>query len=227
MAARVGDAVGGADLGGAAGPRVGASGAPSADIHVEQERDRLLVGGEVAQERRLGVLGLERIGEDRRHPGLDRLGQADPEIEPERACDLLAEERAQRLAARPPHHLADRPAEGEAVIAVARAGLPERLFGGEQSGHIVPVVGSIVLEACAQRRHAGRVVEHHARGDVFLAVLAELGPQLDHRCIEIELTATRQHMGAQRRRAVGAGEHHAHRVGLPRRAGLRIGDAAP
>ena len=38
-----------------------------------------------------------------------------------------------------PHHLADRPAEGEAVIAVARAGLPERLLVGQPRRSCSPI----------------------------------------------------------------------------------------
>ena len=60
-----------------------------------------------------------------------------------------------------------------------------------------------------------------------LPCCAELGPQLGDRRVEVELAAARQHMSAERRGALGAGEDDAHRVPGPRRAGLGIGDAAP
>src|SRR5262249_32374927 len=68
---------------------------------------------------------------------------------------------------------------------------------------------------------------HHARGHPVLAVLAELGPQLDHGGIEIEFAAAGQHVRAQRRRALGAGKDDADRIAGPRRSGLGIGNAAP
>src|SRR5262249_1204776 len=72
-----------------------------------------------------------------------------------------------------------------------------------------------------------RMVEHHARGDVLLALLRELGPQLGDRRIEIEPAAARQHVGAERSGALGAGEHDAERVPGPRRVAPGVGHAAP
>ena len=83
-----------------------------------------LPGRKVDHERRPGLLGLVDEGDDRRDARLDRLRQADPEVEPQRLGDLVLEEGAERLAGGAAHHLADGPAEGEAVIAVARARAP-------------------------------------------------------------------------------------------------------
>src|SRR5580704_3906549 len=206
---------------------VGALGAPGADVEEEQRGDRVLVGAEIAHEGRYRSGGLVDIGRDRRDPRLDLLGQADPEIESQRLGHLLTEERTERPAAGAPHHLAHGPAEGEAVIAVARAGRPERHLVGQALGHVVPFEGSAVLHRRAQRRHRRGVVQHHAGGHALLAVPAELRPQLDDRRIEVELAVACQHMGAERRGALGAGEHDAHRVLGPGRTGLGIGDPAP
>src|SRR6185312_8604732 len=65
------------------------------------------------------------------------------------------------------------------------------------------------------------------RGDLLLAVLAELRPELCHRGIDVELAAARQHMRAERGRTLGAGKDDADRVARPRLAGLGIGKAAP
>ena len=111
-----------------------------------------LPGRKVDHERRPGLLGLVDEGDDRRDARLDRLRQADPEVEPERLGDLVLEEGAERHAGGAAHHLADGPAESEAVIAVARAGLPERRLLGQQAGHVVPFVGTAVLHLGAQSR---------------------------------------------------------------------------
>ena len=66
------------------------------------------------------------------------------------------------------------------------------------------------------------MVEHHARGRRAPCRSAPNSrPQLGDRRVEVELAAARQHVGAERRRALGAGEDDADRVLLPRRAGLR------
>ena len=101
--------------------------------------DRLPVGREIAHERRHGVRRLVDVGDDRRDARLDRLRQADPEVEAERPGDLVLKEGAERLARGAPHHLADRPAEGEAVIAVARAGRPERRLVGQPRRSCSPI----------------------------------------------------------------------------------------
>ena len=167
------------------------------------------------------------MGHDGRDARLHLLGQADPEVEAQRTRDLVTEERAERLARDAAHHLAHRPAEGEAVIAVARAGLPERLLVGETRRHVIPVVGAVVLHLGAHRGHGRGVVEHHARRYMPLAVLGEFRPQLADRRIEVELALRGQHMGAKCRGALGAGEDDGQRIACPRRLGLLVGRAAP
>src|SRR5262249_62432349 len=127
---RVGDAAGRADL-----RRMGGAGVALARVGVAAAVEE----GEGGDRRRLGQRlqeehgdGLAGTGQSRRDAGRDpRLllpGQADPEVETERARDLLPEERAQRAARDAPYELAHEEAEGEGVGAVACTGFPERLL---------------------------------------------------------------------------------------------------
>ncbi len=62
--------------------------------------------------------------EARRSAAAIGLGQADPEVEPERARDLVGEEAPERTTRHPPHDLAEDPAERAHVVAVRRARAP-------------------------------------------------------------------------------------------------------
>ena len=141
------------------------------------------------------------IGASRRELAV---GQAHREVDPEPVGHLVAEELAERLARDPPHELADQESERQRVIAVARAGLPERRLGGERLGHELVVVERAGRQRIAHRGDAGLVGEQHRDRRCLLAVLPVLGPVVDDRSVEVEQAARGQDVRAQRGRALGA-----------------------
>ena len=69
------------------------------------------------------------------------------EVEAERFRDLLAEERSERATADAAHDLADEVTEGERVVPVPRARLPQGLLRGERVDDRVPVARSRLRES--------------------------------------------------------------------------------
>ena len=136
--------------------------------------------------------------------------------------------RAERLPRDAPDELADGPAEVQHVVAVADARLPERLLVGE---HARPCSPSRCSRRGAtrrlERRQADGVVEHHAHRRALLAVARELGPVLGDRRVDVELAAAREHVRADRRRALRAREHDRDRVARPGHAVRRPREPAP
>ncbi len=89
----------------------------------------------VAQARRL-VLGRRRGGpEEVGHPTVQRFGQADAHLGPERRRQVLCEHGPERAAVRPPDQLADQEAEGVGVVSVGRARRPPGLLCRERGRH--------------------------------------------------------------------------------------------
>src|SRR6516162_6872097 len=70
------------------------------------------------------------------------VGRAQPDmaIESERTRQLVAKVTTDTLAADSPENFPDEPAEGNRMIAVPGAWIPEWLFGGEQAYHVIPIV---------------------------------------------------------------------------------------
>jgi hypothetical protein len=153
--------------------------------------------------------------------------QPDPQIQSEGLRHLGAPEVADRRAADPPDHLPHQEPEGERVVAVPGARLPERGLGGQPRAHVVPVVEPARRKGLAQGRQPGLVVQQVAHEDPLLAVGGELWPVRRHGGIEVELPGGRQQVGAQGGGALGGGHGHAQRVLLPGPAALGVGGAAP
>ena len=148
-------------------------------------------------------------------------------IEPERRRELFAEERAEAAAVDPADDLANEPAEGDRVVAVDFAGLPERLLGGQQGGHLVPVVPVLLDDRLPDRGQPGRVVEQVAHRHVLLAACGELGPVLGDGRVDIEQALLDQAMGAERGQTLGRREDVDQRVAVPFALTLGCVPAAP
>lgn len=155
------------------------------------------------------------------------LRQPDPEVQPQRAGHLLAEERAQRAPAHPPDHLANEKPEGQPVVPVTGAGPPERFLGRQRLGHEAPVVEGSRRQRLAQGRQACLVIERVADQHPVLAVLFERWPVGAHRGVHVKVPTGGEHVGAERGRTFGARPDIPDRVLLPRPAAGRIGRAAP
>ena len=221
---RVGDAVGAADLRAANRARIEIRPAVVGQEQLRQAAGFLL---DRLEELRLEI-DLGRIGgEHRRDAVVVLLGQADMEIEPERLGDVAAEECAQRFAGGEADDLADGPGEGQAVIALPRARLPVRRLGGDARDHIIPVGQSAGPDRVAEVGNGRGVRQHHLDRRLALAALAELGPQRRDLVVIGQAAGIGEQVRAERGRALGAREHHGDGIALPRRAGLRVGDAAP
>ena len=202
--ARAAVAVGAGDLGAA----------PLGVVHAERHRRRVDEG---ARGHALGIgRGSPARGRSRRRSsssdGIGSLisatrscsavGEADVQVEPERAGDLVAEVRAEAAARDAPHHLADQPAEGDGVVAVRRAGLPPRLLRGQRGAHRVPVVERLGRQrARAPPAAPARWLSSQRTGMRALPRLRELRPVRRHRRVEIEPSALDELVRAQRRHA--------------------------
>ena len=169
----------------------------------------------------------ERRGNRRRDAPFVRLGKSDPQVEIERFGNLLAKERAERATGDAAHDLADEMAVRERVVAVARAGRPQRRLLGEPVHDELPVAVPVLGNRLRERGEPGLMCEQHAHGDRVLAVLRELRPVRRDRRVEVELAARDEHVRAQRGGALGARPDHADRVAFPRPPGRGVGAPAP
>src|SRR3546814_5388582 len=94
-------------------------------------------------------------------------GQADPELEVERAGDLLGEEGAEALAADAAHYLADQPPVGGGVVAVGGARLPHGGLGLEGADDRVPLEHLVPGEGGVDEGQDGLLAQQPAHGDLL------------------------------------------------------------
>ena len=124
-------------------------------------------------------------------------------------------------------HLADEKAVGDAVVAVPGAGLVARCLGREPAAHEIPVEHLVgVGDHVAEVVHARGVVEELADGDALLARGCELRPVGRDRFVVVDQAPVDEPVHRGGDHALGRGEAHRHRVGLPRRA-RRVACAGP
>src|SRR5439155_10568920 len=123
--------------------------------------------------------------------------------------------------------LADDVAKRKAVVTVARARDPKWLGVFDEAHHQVPVIASVLGDRAADVANAGLVAEHLADRNRLLAVLGELGPVPRDWRLQVQLAAVREHMRAERRRALRRRHDDIHRFALPRRTRLGVSDTAP
>ena len=226
---RVADPAEGRELGRMRRPRVDEPrGERETRVHDDGRGDRRRIGERDPVEARDRVVRAGEVGGNRRRdPRLVLLGQPDPEVDAEWISDLAAEERPDRLPGDAAHDLADEVAEGERVVAVARARLPEWFHLGQPPDDEVPVEVARVGDGLAKADETGLVREQHPHGDRVLAVLGELGPVGRDGRVEVEVAARHEHVGAQRRRTFGARPNDTNRVVFPGAPGRGVGDATP
>ena len=148
-------------------------------------------------------------------------------LSPSGTGHLVGEERAERLAGDPAHELPDQEPEGDAVVDVLGARLPQRLLRLECPDDRIPGARVLERQRSVDDRQAGLVREQPAHRDPVLAVGAELRPVLDHRSVQIELAALGQQVGADRGSALGRGCDGGDGVLVPRSVRLAIGAGRP
>ena len=199
-----------------------AGGERLAEHRVRADERREIAEGFVAH-----VAGQDPVARERCDARLERFGQADPELEAERLGDLFVEVGADRPAVDATHDFTDEVPVRDGVVAVLGAGLPRGRLTGERVDHGVPVERLLEGEWLVDPGESGLVREQVADRDRFLVRLRELGPVLGDGCVEVELAVLHELVRADRGRALRGGEHHDHRVGLPRPTGLLVGDATP
>ena len=145
----------------------------------------------------VGVTGAEPA-DQRRDTCLVLLREPDPELEPERLRDLVAEERADAAAVDVSHHFPEQVAVGHRVVAVRGAGVPQWLLLLERPDHRVPCEHVGRRELGVERRQSCLVAQQVAHRDPFLARLRELGPVARDRKVDVELAALGEQAHARR-----------------------------
>jgi hypothetical protein len=111
------------------------------------------------------------------------------------------------------------------VVADPGARLPPRLGVGDDRAHLVPVTQILHREFWWQARHADRLAQRVANGGLFLAVGAELRPQLDDPRVVVEDTTLGEDVDHGRGHALADRVAKERRLGGHRTSGRGIGDA--
>jgi len=169
-----------------------------------------------------------RIPHQVRHPVVLRRGSADIHVQSEGPNHRRGKEVAESVRARrSPYHLADEPAEGDRVVALLGAGLPDRCLTFEGFDHSLPVEGSPRGQVLVDHRKAGLVREEVPNGHCRLAHRSELGPVLGHRGVEVEPPLIGEDVGTKGSHPFGRRVHVDERVPRPGSGSFAIGPARP
>src|SRR5580692_10373721 len=155
--------------------------------------------------------------------GLSPAQQAEGEVQPERAADLLAQEPSDAAPVDPADQLADQVAVEQRRFAVVGTGLPRRLLRGQQRAQVVPVVEGLGGHLPVEYHHSGLMRKHVAdrgRG-------AEFGPVPLHGRVQGEPSRLDQAQGADGRERLADRIGLDQAVGLPRLLPFGVGVAAP
>ena len=107
------------------------------------------------------------------------------------------------VAAYPPDQLTENPAERAGVVAVLAAGLPVGSLGCDSGDHGIPCQHLLEAERPVYRGQTGLVRQHHADGDLLLAVTAKLRPVMRHRQVHVQASGFNQLMDTGCRGALG------------------------
>ncbi len=209
------DAVGGRDLCG-----VHRSGVPdgiaegNGRVQREGPPEKGLGAEHLAGQRGDARVGQQRREHQRRHPMLEVLGQADEGLGADRPGHLVGHEGTEAAPLRigPVDELAGQPAEGQRVVPMGRAGLPQRRLLRDSCRHVVPVQDLLQADGAVDRRQPGLVREELGHGHLLLARGGELRPVLGHDAVVVQpspLHADRRRHG---REPLRGGEHQLQRV---------------
>jgi hypothetical protein len=166
-------------------------------------------------------------GDQPADPRLLLLREADPKVEAQRSGHFAGQVTAGGKTGHPADHLADQPAVGHGVVAVAGSRLPHGSLGGQRIDGRGPGQGVIAGQSFGKGGQAGLVRQQLPDRHRLLPGRLELGPVGGHRGVEIQLFALGQHGRHHRGHPFGRRVHERQRAGVPLPAGLLIGDAAP
>jgi len=111
------------------------------------------------------------------------------------------------------------------MVADLGARLPPRLGVGDDRAHFVPITKILHCDYWWQARHADRLAQRVPHGRAFLAVGAELRPQLDDPHVVVEDTTLGENVDHGRGHALADRVAKERRVGGHRTSGRGIGDA--
>ena len=168
--------------------------------------DRLGIGQQRICEVGQLITRLRLIDEDWGDRFVEIIGNTNPEISTCRAGHFILEKCAERFSGCATDKLANRPTEIDHMIAIARARFPERFLIFHALDHIVPIEESAGLHRFFKGWQRTLMVEHHGdRGDVF-AMLAEFGPVIGDRRVQVELSSINEYVCANCGCRFGAGK---------------------
>ena len=148
-------------------------------------------------------------------------------LDAERSSDLVAQRIRERAAGRAPDDLAEQVAEGQSVVAGRGTRFPPRPLVGEERADAVPITEVDGRDVWPQTGDPRSVDEDVAHRHPVLAMCAELGPDVGHTLLIVQLAVFDQHMRDRGSDAFArrCGEEQGAR--LHRRPGALIGDSGP
>ena len=163
---------------------------------------------EQAGEKDVGRAFRRRRGDQRSHLTESVLGQADEDVEVQRACKALGHKASDAPACGALDDLARQPAVRTCVVTVGGVRLPQRLLGGKRVDHWIPGIHVLQRYRSVDCGQAGAVAEQPADEDLLFAGLRELRPVARHGRVEVELALLREQMGGDGDHALGGGGDH-------------------
>ena len=155
------------------------------------------------------------------------VGQADPEVEAEGTGQVLAQGGSHGAPVDPAEDLAGQVAEGDRVVAAGRSRRPQRGHGGQPGADRVPVEPQRELHLLGEAREALLMAHHLFDGDLALAGLGELRPDVGDGLGVVELSGVDQPGDQQRRHRLGGREHRRQGALVEGLGALAVGEAGP
>ena len=140
-----------------------------------------------------GIVLVQRPADDRRHTIFHLLRQTDPQIDIERAGDLIGQELPRRATVGAPDQLAGQPTEGHRVITVARPDRPVGFRVGQHRRDGLPVERIGQCDRSVGGDQPALMAEQLGHGRVALAVRGELRPIGRDLGVVVDQAALRAH----------------------------------
>ena len=113
------------------------------------------------------------------------------------------------------------------MVAVFSTGLPVWCLCRYGLDHGLPGQHLLQCQVAVDRRQAGLMGQHHARGNRLLAVTAELGPVMRNGQVNIQAPGLHQPIDTGCRGTLGRGKNQYHRVLRPGATSRGVGNATP
>ena len=201
--------------------------------HVGTPEDRL--GGadlrrDTLEERCVRRQRHRRSVDQARDPGLDLVGNSDPQIrDPQWLANLLAHESAEwpQFGVGAAYQLRDDPAEGVTLIGVAGAGLELRRHRRQLIDHPVVIGHQRRRHPLGHLMQARAMAQRVGDGGPGFAVFGELRPVMRDRLAVVDEPALRLDMQRGRGDRLDHRENREERVAVNFAPGGRVGDSAP